>query len=219
VGRTAEPLVIALALWACVACGSPREAAPAPEIEHGSGCVGSLPDRPADAPIAKAYRFEVELWEMPLARAAGLYRAGDPVHASAALLIDERGLEKPLHELEGMDPRVKRFERSAITLEQGQRGLVPARVGGEERALWSDGLRLELTARAPTTKWAAYTLDCAGTWTSPSGERLATLRADTPMPADFGVAVWCLPGQVLADMPEPRTAPAVLALVRIVPLF
>ncbi len=202
------------------ACRSADAVEPArgPGILHPEGCVGNLPARPADAPIASAYKFEVELWEMPLARAAELYRAGDPIHSSIAVVIDERGLAKPLAELAAIDRRVQRLERPAFTTNPGTRGLLPARVGGSDRALWSDGLRLELGAGS-TTGWAAYTLDFACTWKSPQGERLATANGTTPMPEKLGVLVWCLPGKALADLPEPRDARAVLALVRVIPQF
>lgn len=203
-----------------IACrsGVVDEPARGPGILHPEGCVGNLPQRPADSPIANAFRFEVEMWEMPLARAAELYRAGDPIHSSIAVLIDERGLGKPLRELAAIDERVQRIDRPIFTARVGTRGLLPARVGGPDRALWSDGLRLELGAGA-TTGWAAYALDFACTWTSPQGERLATATGTTPMPQDLGVLVWCLPGKALADLPEPRNALAVLALVRVIPEF
>lgn len=213
-------ILLVAASIACMACRSADVVEPAqgPGILHPEGCVGNLPPRAEDAPIASAYEFEVELWEMPLVRAAELYRAGDPIHSSIAVVIDERGLAKPLVELAAIDKRVQRIERPAFTTKPGTRGLVPARVDGSDRALWSDGLRLELGGSA-TTGWAAYALDFACTWTSPQGERLATATGTTPMPETLGVLVWCLPGKALADLPEPRDALAVLALVRVTPQF
>jgi hypothetical protein len=210
----------AAACGGLVACRSSNAIAPGqgPGILHPEGCVGNLPPRAADAPIASAYRFEVELWEMPLSRAAELYRAGDPIHSSIAVLIDERGLAKPLAELAAIDSRVQRVDRSEFTASPGTRGLMPARVGGPDRSLWCVGLRLDLGGAA-TTGWAADALDFACTWKSPQGERLATANGSTPMPDHFGVLVWCLPGKALAELPEPRDARAVLALVRVIPQF
>lgn len=182
-------------------------------------CVGCQPELPADAPIATSYEFGVEFWEMPVARAAELHRAGDPIHSSVALVIDERGLGKPLRELAARDPRVRRVERPAVATRPGARGLVPARTleGGGD-APWSDGVRLELGA-TPTTGWAPFALDFACVWTSPQGERLATAQGTTPVPAGHDVLVWCLPSDVLSDLPEPRTARALVAIVRITPRF
>ncbi|MCY2960576.1 MAG: hypothetical protein NTY35_10465 [Planctomycetota bacterium] len=182
-------------------------------------CVGCQPELPADAPVATAYTFEVEFWEMPVARAAALYRAGDPIHSSVALVIDERGLTKPLRELAARDPLVRRIARPTFTTQPGARGLVPARtaeITGD--TVWSDGVRLELGA-TPTTGWAPYTLDFACAWTSPQGERLAATQGTTPVPASHDVLVWCLPSGVLTDQPESRAAHALVAVVRIVPRF
>ncbi len=219
--RIAGCSLIVAASVGSTACRSADAVPPAqgPGIVHPEGCVGGLPDRPADARIAQSFRFDVEMWEMPLERAAELYRAGDPIHASIAFVIDERGLKKPLRELAAIDSRVRHVERPPLTAESGVRGLVPPRIGARDRETWSDGLRLELGGGAPRTRWDAWTLDFASTWTSPQGERLAHVQGSTPMPADLGIVVWCLPGQALADLPEPRTAPAVVALVRVVPAF
>ncbi len=179
-------------------------------------CVGCQPQLEA-APAATSYRFEVEMWEMPLARAAALYRAGDPISSSVALFIDEKGLGKPLRELAARDRLVVHVDRPAFTVPAGTRGLVPPRAAARAGdASWSDGLRLELGA-TPNTGWSPHTLDFACVWTSPQGERLATAQSTTPLAPDHDVLVWCLPSQTLADLPEPRTARAIVALVRLVP--
>lgn len=182
-------------------------------------CVGCQPELPADAPAATSYRFEVEFWEMPAARSAELYRAGEPIASSVAVLIDERGLKKPLRELAARDPLVRRIERPAFTTSPGVRGLVPARaveVRGD--TVWSDGVRLELGA-STTTGWAPFVLDFACAWTSPQGERIAATKGTTPVPAGHDVLVWCLPSDVLADLPESRAAHAIVAVIGIVPQF
>lgn len=182
-------------------------------------CVGCQPELPDDAPVATAYQFDVEYWEMPVARAEALYRANDPIGSSVAVVIDERGLGKPLRELAVRDRLVRRIERPPFRTLPGARALVPPRavaVAGEPT--WSDGVRLELGA-TPTKGWAPLELDFACTWTSPQGERLATAQGTTPVPAGHDVLVWCLPSDVLSDLPEPRTAHALVAIVRITPSF
>ncbi len=181
-------------------------------------CVGCQPELAAAAEPT-AYRFEVEYWEMPLARAESLYRAGDPISSSVALVIDEKGLEKPLRELAARDRLVRYVERPAFTTPVGARGLVPQREGMRPGdATWSDGLRLELGA-SPTSGWSPHTLDFACVWTSPQGERLATAQGTTPLSPEHDVVVWCLPSKTLAEIPEPRTARAVAAIVRLVPQY
>lgn len=181
-------------------------------------CVGCQPELDPPAVVATAYRFEVECWEMPLARAESLYGASDEHESSVALVIDAKGVDKPLRELAARDREVRRVEPAEFTSPAGTRALVPpraARAPGETS--WSDGLRLELGA-APTTGWSPQSLDFACAWTSPQGERLAGARGTTPMAPDRGVVVWCLPSRSLAAVPEPRTARAVAAIVRVVPL-
>jgi hypothetical protein len=188
----------------------------APEGEHVGkpGCVGCLV-RPEGAITASAYRFDVQVWEMPLEHAEALYRPADAADSSLALLIDERGLETSLRELSARDARVELLERPGFSTPAGKRALLPARAGGGERR-WSDGLRLELGGN-PTAGWAPNALEFACSWTSPQGEALARAQGVTPLPYGHTVLLWCLPAKSLAQRPEPRTARAVVALVRVTP--
>lgn len=178
-------------------------------------CVGCQ-KRPEGVIPATAYRFDVQVWEMPLEHAEKLYRRTDEIASSLALLIDVRGLEKPLRELAAHDDRVRLLERPQFGAAAGKRALLPARTGAKER-LWSDGLRLELGGN-PTPGWAPNALDFACSWTSPQGEALGRAQGVTPLPHDHAVALWCLPARVLAEQPEPRTARAIVALVRVTPI-
>jgi hypothetical protein len=215
--RIAATLLILL-----TACGA-KEAAPtekAPEAaesaEHvgKAGCVGCQ-KRPEGVVTATGYRFDVQVWELPLERAEALYRTADAKDASLALLIDEKGLETSLRELAASDERVELFERPGFEVQAGKRALLPARSGGGERR-WSDGLRLELGAK-PTPGWAPNALDFACAWTSPQGEPLGRASGVTPLPYGHTVLLWCLPSKASAERPEPRTARAVVAIVRIEP--
>jgi hypothetical protein len=181
-------------------------------------CVGCQPALDADRPVAVAHRFEVKLWEMPLARAEELYRPAAPDSASVALLIDERGLAKVVRELAARDPDVRPIPRLAFEAPAGARGFLPPRAVPPGEATWGDGLRLELGA-AQGQDWAAHQLDFACVWTSPQGERLAAAAGSTPLPPDHDVLVWCLPSKDLAAVPEPRSGRAVLAIVRLDPRF
>jgi len=176
-------------------------------------CVGCQPQLDADRPVAAAHHFDVEMWEMPLARAEQLYRDADAHASGVALVIDEKGMRKPVGELAARDPEVRRIDRPSFEAPSGVRGLLPPRTHAQSGA-WSDGLRLELGASAGEG-WAAHQLDFACVWTSPRGERLATAGGSTPLPPDHDVLVWCLPSKDLAAVPEPRTARAVLAIVRL----
>ena len=154
------------------------------------------------------------MWEMPLASAEQLYRDADRHASSVALVIDEKGLRKPVSELAARNPEVRRIERPSFEAPSGARGFLPARMASDGERSWADGLRLELGASAGEG-WAAHQLEFACVWTSPEGERLATAGGSTPLPPDHDVLVWCLPSKSLGAIPEPRTARAVLAIVRL----
>ncbi|MBL8863280.1 MAG: hypothetical protein JNK02_14885 [Planctomycetes bacterium] len=178
--------------------------------------AGLQPEPAREGPAVVAQRFEIELWELPLARAEQLFHGADPISSTVALLVDERGLRKPLRELAARDPAVRRFERAAFEAAAGARGILPPRVGGSAERSWSDGLRLELGVPADAG-WAEQRLEFEAVWTSPQGERLASASGSIRWSPGRDVALWCLPSRILADLPEPRTARAVVAHVRIVP--
>ncbi len=173
-----------------------------------------LPPEYAPAPRRippAAYRFEVELYELPLARAEALYGHAADEHAGRiALLIDERGLREELRALATNAKDVRRVARPPLEARPEERGLVAP--GGADG--WGAGLRLEFGARE-TFDWAPHELDFALAWTSPQGERLGSAAGTTPVPGDRDVVVWCLPPRALAAQPEPRTARAIAALVRV----
>ncbi len=200
------------------ACGAepagPTETASEAEHVGKAGCVGCQV-RPEGVTTATAYRFDVQVWEMPLEQAEALYRPADAADSSLALLIDERGLEKSLRELAARDKRVELLERPGFDTQAGKRALLPARSGGGERR-WSDGLRLELGGK-PTAGWAPNALDFACSWTSPQGEALGRAQGVTPLPYGHTVLLWCLPSKTLAQRPDPRTARAVVAIVNVTP--
>jgi hypothetical protein len=202
-----------LLLTACAGEDAPP-AATASEAEHvgKAGCVGCQV-RPEGVVTATGYRFDVQVWELPVEQAEALYRPADAKAASLALLIDERGLEKTLRELAERDERVELLERPAFDVQAGKRALLPARSGDGARK-WSDGLRLELGGK-PTEGWAPNALDFACAWTSPQGEMLGRTSGVTPLPYGHSLVLWCLPSQSAAERPEPRTARAVVALVRV----
>ncbi len=181
-------------------------------------CVGCQPQLDEDRPVAVAHHFDVEMWEMPLAAAEQLYRDADAHASSVALVIDEKGLRKPVLELAARNPNVQRIERPSFEARSGARGFLPPRTRPNGEQSWADGLRLELGA-SPGEGWAAHQLEFACVWTSPQGERLAMAGGSTPLPPDHDVLVWCLPSKSLASIPEPRTARAVLAIVRLEPRF
>lgn len=195
-----------------VACAT----APAPSADGAAECVGCQPilDPPAVPPTS--YRFEVETWEMPLARAEALYRSGDADTASIALVIDEHALADSLREIASHDRLVQHAARPAVTAPVGTRAVTARGAVASGDASWSDGLRLEFGA-SPTAGWSPQMLEFVCVWTSPQGERLAVAQGTTPMSPRHGVVVWCLPSKSLADVPPPRTARAIAAIVRVVP--
>lgn len=208
------------------ACGAEHEDEPASAPETAStntsvaehvgkpGCVGCQ-KRPEGIVTATGYRFDVQVWELPLERAEALYRTADAKDASIALLIDEKGLETSLRELAESEKRVELLERPGFEVQAGKRALLPQRSGGGERR-WSDGLRLELGGK-PTPGWAPNALDFACAWTSPEGEPLGRAQGLTPLPYGHTVLLWCLPSKASAQRPEPRAARAVVAIVHITP--
>lgn len=210
--RTTNRLLASL-LAAAIATGCQTSSKPA--MAEGE-CVGCQPILAPPEHPATAYRFEVQYWEMPLARAESLYRAADRDSSSIALMIDKDGLHARLHDLHASDGDVRPLAPSSCDAAAGARALVPRVVAGGDAGSWSAGVRLELGAE-PTPGWSPHALDFACVWTSPQGERLATAAGKTPLAPERGVVVWCLPSKSLADAPEPRTARAVVALVRISP--
>jgi hypothetical protein len=176
---------------------------------------------PLNAPIAREYRFQTVLFDVPHALAEQLYREAEPASSTVTLVIDEQNVLAKLEALARSTPEVVRVVRPELALAPDVRGRIPERVPGGEcprGCYWSDALHVEFTAHH-RRDWAPFEVEFNVIANTPSGGVLARFSGDMPVPPRQRLMLVSLPSKAFVQQSTAPRAHAVIGFVQVEPVI